>query len=74
MKASQNCLEFIEKWEGKRNLPYQDIGGKWTVGIGHLIKQNEHFDMLTDAECYELLKNDLAKVPAAYRGRARLGK
>lgn len=64
MKASQNCLEFIEKWEGKENTPYEDVAGLWTVGIGHLVKEGEHFDKLTDAECYELLKNDLAKVEA----------
>lgn len=29
--------KMIEMHEGKRNRPYQDSLGKWTVGIGHLI-------------------------------------
>ena len=63
MEISQNGLDFIEKWEGKRYNKYKDAAGLWTVGIGHLIKPGEVFDhTLTDDECYELLMQDLAPV------------
>lgn len=63
MKISQNGLDFIEEWEGKKPDKYKDAAGLWTVGIGHLIKQGEVFShTLTDAECYELLREDLAPV------------
>jgi lysozyme len=27
--------EFLKKWEGERLEAYQDVGGVWTIGIGH---------------------------------------
>src|ERR1017187_9574630 len=43
MKTSANGLTLIETSEGFRNLPYQDCGGVWTVGYGHVIKPMENF-------------------------------
>jgi lysozyme len=60
MNISHNGLEFLIRQEGKRLAPYKDSAGKLTIGVGHLIKQGEHFDFITDAQCEELLKNDLA--------------
>lgn len=63
MKISQNGLDFIERWEGKRYEKYKDAAGLNSIGIGHLIKPGEVFDhMLTDDECYELLRQDLVPV------------
>jgi len=39
--VTRQYVEYLKAREGKRNKPYRDSGGKWTIGYGHL---------LTDAE------------------------
>lgn len=41
MKISQNGLEELEISEGLELKQYKDTGGKWTIGIGHLITPKE---------------------------------
>lgn len=65
MHSSQKCLDLIEKWEGKEYTVYEDVAGKRTVGIGHLLKAGEDFTTLTDEECYDLLRKDLIPVEIA---------
>lgn len=38
---------FIEKHEGRKNYAYKDTAGKWTIGVGHLIKLPSEEWMLT---------------------------
>jgi len=40
MKLSTDGLTFIQNMESWRSKPYQDEGGKWTVGYGHLVPAN----------------------------------
>lgn len=35
IQISDDGLKFIQKWEGCRLEPYQDIAGIWTIGYGH---------------------------------------
>jgi lysozyme len=49
-------LPFVGGWEGKRNDPYQDIVGVWTVCYGETRVKMEHY---TDAECEDMLANGL---------------
>jgi len=34
MKASQKCIDLIEKFEGFSDKPYLCPAGKWTIGFG----------------------------------------
>lgn len=56
---------FIGDWEGKRNEPYRDIAGVWTVCYGstgaHVLRDG----VRSDAECVSLLDEDLDRFEAA---------
>lgn len=51
-------LLFIGNWEGKRNAPYKDIAGIWTVCYGstgaHVLEGGRR----TDEQCVTLLQED----------------
>jgi len=63
--TSPKGLEFIAKWEGCVLRPYRCPAGVWTVGIGHVVRANEHFDEITREEAIALLSCDLAIVDRA---------
>lgn len=62
---------YIAAHEGRRNKPYKDSKGKWTVGIGHLITDDGLKRELTDQEVDELFAKDLAAKESS--ARAKLG-
>jgi lysozyme len=41
MKLDQAGLEFIKQWEGCRLEAYEDVVGKLTIGVGHLLTDKE---------------------------------
>lgn len=51
---------MLKSHEGKRNHAYQDIGGKWHIGIGRNIDPSGLG--LSDEECSYLLDNDIVRV------------
>ena len=58
--VNQAGVDLIKEFEGCRSEPYQDVGGLWTIGIGHLIKPGENFySPLTPEQCGALLQEDL---------------
>src|SRR5690349_3644274 len=62
--------QLLISCEGLRLQPYRDAGGKWTIGIGHLITPQEQTagcfaKGITEAEAVALLESDLAPVVAA---------
>lgn len=60
MKISENGLNLIKSFEGFRGRKYLDVGSKWTIGYGHLIKAGENFDNgITIAAATNLLDVDL---------------
>ena len=59
MNYLDQAANFIAPFEGFCAVPYNDIGGKPTVGFGHLIKPGESFTMLTRDEGLALLAKDL---------------
>lgn len=55
--------DYCKVREGYRNVPYKDVKGLDTVGIGHLIRTVEPFAItdgvaLTDAQVEQLFDND----------------
>jgi len=62
MAIAKSTLDFITKEEGARNKAYKDTKGLWTIGVGHLIKDDEK-DLinatLTNDQVEELLRSDL---------------
>jgi lysozyme len=62
MAIAESTLDYITKEEGFRNKAYKDSKGLLTIGVGHLIKDNERHLVnatLTDEQVKELLKSDL---------------
>lgn len=54
-------VTLIETFEGLRLTRYKCSAGKWTIGIGHLIRPHEDFtNPITKEEAYALLHKDLA--------------
>lgn len=41
MKASQHLLDLLVVWEGLELKPYKDVAGLLTIGIGHLLTEEE---------------------------------
>lgn len=65
MTIDQAGKDFIQSFEGYRQMPYQDSVGVWTVGIGHKILPGQDYpDGLTEAQADDLLMSDLAPVEA----------
>jgi lysozyme len=59
---SDEGIKHFKRWEGYEVKAYRDSGGLWTIGIGHLIKQNEQYLMsktLTNEEIMNLFKKDI---------------
>jgi lysozyme len=66
MKASQNAIELIKRFEGCRYNPYRDSVGLWTVGYGHLIGDGKSLPsgynrVFTQKEIDDLLVNDFTR-------------
>ncbi|WP_374414300.1 lysozyme [Novosphingobium colocasiae] len=64
--AAATLIAFVGSWEGKRNDPYQDIVGVWTVCYGETRAPMRHY---TDAECSEMLGNRLTDYAAPVLAR-----
>jgi lysozyme len=63
MKISTEGIKLIAAVEGRRATAYKDTAGKWTIGIGHLIRPDEEWmrtATLTDAQIDELFRKDVA--------------
>jgi len=60
MWISGRGLVALKQEEGFRPVKYVDIGGKWTIGYGHLLLADEDGDVvLTEGQAENLLLNDL---------------
>lgn len=59
MKTSDNGIQFIKQFEGFSATAYPDSAGKNTIGFGHLIKDGETFDTITEDQALALLASDL---------------
>ena len=64
MKMSETGLGLLKQWEGVETEKYKDAGGKWTIGVGHLLTREEimggkYDGGITEAEALDLLAADL---------------
>lgn len=56
--AAVGLVAVTAQWEGKRNDPYQDLVGVWTVCYGDTRSPMRHY---TDAECKDMLAERLVQ-------------
>jgi lysozyme len=66
--VAESTIELVTHFEGKRHKAYQDIGGKWTIGVGHLIRpQDRHLlhTELSEEQVMGILHLDLKKCSEA---------
>lgn len=61
LKISNDGIEFLKVEEGFKPLPYQAVeGGKWTIGYGHEIRENESFpNGVSREEAHVILLSDI---------------
>jgi lysozyme len=59
MKISQDGIDLIKHFETFVPTPYKCPAGKPTIGYGHVILKNEHFDHLTETDAEDLLRGDV---------------
>ncbi|MCX8158873.1 MAG: lysozyme [Candidatus Pacearchaeota archaeon] len=62
---SKRGIEIIKRFEGFRERVYYDVGGKATIGYGHLIKKGENYERVNEKEAERLLREDLKVVEGA---------
>jgi GH24 family phage-related lysozyme (muramidase) len=62
--VADSTIELITGFEGFRTKAYQDINGRWTTGVGHLIRSEDRYMLhreLSEAEVIAILHQDLKK-------------
>ena len=75
MAIANSTLDFITKEEGFRNKAYKDSKGLLTIGVGHLIKNDEQHlkdTTLSDEQVKELLRSDLKWCSEAVESSVRV--
>jgi lysozyme len=58
----QSTIDFLKKEESVRYKAYKDCCGKWTIGVGHLIMDQEKdllMKTITEQQVNSLLEHDL---------------
>lgn len=60
LKASAVCVALIKEVEGLSFKPYHDGAGYMTVGYGHLLRENEPVEPITQDEANAYLAKDVA--------------
>jgi lysozyme len=58
-RVSDNLVNFVGAWEGKRNCPYQDVVGVWTICYGETEGVNRFTPCKNDRECRRMLRRAL---------------
>lgn len=59
MSAVDIAAKLIRQFEGCCLTPYEDVAGKWTVGVGHLIPPDQPIQDITQEEADSLFFFDL---------------
>lgn len=53
------AIEIVKHFEGCELKAYQDIGGKWTIGVGHTGKEVRPETIITTQKAHILLIEDI---------------
>ena len=69
MNISPLGISLIKYFEGFSAEPYRCPAGYWTIGYGHLIPslEQEKYQMISEVEAEELLRQDVARTEATVR-------
>lgn len=62
LRPSAPLTWFVRAWEGCILSPYFDVAGKCTIGVGHLMKDEDSRDPITEEQATALLESDLSHV------------
>jgi lysozyme len=79
MRMSINGIRLLAQWEGSRSHVYQDAVGNDTIGVGHLLTDQDlqtgqiiingvpvnYYDGLTENQIFDLLAQDLEQFEQA---------
>lgn len=60
-------LKIIKAFEGFRAEAYRDVGGKLTIGYGHLLRKGETMTEITERDAENLLKQDIQLAEAVIK-------
>jgi lysozyme len=72
MKTNAEAITLIKEFEGLKLKPYADLGGKITIGWGHLIKAGEKFTSITTGQAEAIFLKDLAEAEAIVKRTVRV--
>ena len=56
--VSEACLKDIKHHEGVRQRPYRDVVALWTVGVGHLLYNDQAAMKQPERNAYQLKQED----------------
>eukprot|EP01080_Neovahlkampfia_damariscottae_P010281 gene10281-2700_t len=54
-------LALLKSFEGLRLCKYKDPVGIWTICYGHVLKEPNRWNCVTEAKCTEILRSDLQR-------------
>lgn len=60
-------LAMLKTFEGFRKEAYRDVGGKMTIGYGHLIRRGELLETITEQKAEALLREDVSSAEAVVK-------
>jgi lysozyme len=73
--VAESTIELVTGFEGFRTKAYQDINGKWTTGVGHLIRPQDRYMLhreLSEEEVRGILHQDLKTCSDALESALRV--
>jgi lysozyme len=72
LEMNQAGLDLLMHFEGLRLKPYRDVGGKYTIGYGHLMRPEERYLQISQDQAEILLKRDLETAEAVVKSHVRV--
>jgi lysozyme len=64
VKCSDKGIRLIQEFEGLATEVYDDVGGKPTIGYGHLLRKGETYKKVTEEQATRILCEDLEAAEA----------
>jgi lysozyme len=72
LRMDTRNIALLQRFEGFRNTPYLDAGGKLTIGYGHLIRPDQTYTQLSADEARDLLLADVQVAEAEVKRKVRV--